>query len=63
MSYEAGPTSRAYIQPTAVGEPLPEMPLFLEPESYISLPLEATYAAAFDVQPRRWRDVLQPPKS
>ena len=58
VSYAAGPTSRAYIQPAAVGEPLPEMPLFLEPESYISLPLEATYASAFAGIPRRTRERL-----
>jgi hypothetical protein len=62
VSYEAGPTSRAYIQPTAVGEPLPEMPLFLAPESYISLPLEATYAGAFEGIPRRTRERLGTPK-
>ena len=58
VSYEAGPKCRAYIQPVAVGETLPEMPLFLEPESYISLPLEATYAAAFEGIPRRTRERL-----
>ena len=62
VSYAAGPTSRAYIQPAAVGEPLPEMPLFLEPESYISLPLEATYASAFAGIPRRTRVRLGVPQ-
>ncbi|VTR91754.1 Uncharacterized protein OS=Candidatus Entotheonella sp. TSY1 GN=ETSY1_25480 PE=4 SV=1 [Gemmata massiliana] len=58
VSYEAGAVSRAYIQPVAVGEVLPEMPLFLEPGAYVNVPLEATYMAAFDGISRRTRDVL-----
>jgi hypothetical protein len=37
------------------------MPLFLEPEKAISVPLEATYQSAFAEVPRRWRRVLQTP--
>lgn len=48
VAYEAGPVTRAYIQPIAVGDPLPVMPLFLDPGLYVDLPLEATYTAAFD---------------
>lgn len=61
VAYECELTTRAYIEPIAVGDPLPNMPLFLEPNGCVMVPLEATYQAAFDVQPRRWRDVLQPP--
>jgi hypothetical protein len=57
-SYVGDSELRAYVDPVAVGETLPEMPLFLEPESYISLPLEATYAAAFEGIPRRTRERL-----
>ncbi len=42
----------------AVGDVLPDMPLFFEPERYIPVPLEQTYRAAFDAVPKRWRDVL-----
>lgn len=52
---------RAYVENFAVGDALMEMPLFLEPNGCVSVPLEATYRAAFDVMPSRWRDVLQPP--
>ena len=58
VAYEAGPTSRAYIRPAAVGEPLPDMPLFLVPGLYVTVPLETTYAAAFAGITRRTRDVL-----
>jgi hypothetical protein len=60
-AYEAGLTVRAYVQHFAVGDALPEMPLFLEPEKAIQVPLEATYEAAFAVVPRRWQRVLAKP--
>lgn len=62
VAYESDLITRAYVQNVAVGDPLPDMELFLEPNGCVMVPLEATYAAAFDAQPRRWRDVLQPPK-
>jgi hypothetical protein len=61
VSYEAGPVTRAYIQPAAVGEPLPGMPLFLAPDLYVMVPLEATYAAAFGGIPRQVRAALAAP--
>jgi hypothetical protein len=61
VAYEAGPTSRAYIQPAAVGDPLPDMPLFLAPGLTVNVPLEATYAAAFEGITRRTRDLLSAP--
>jgi hypothetical protein len=61
VAYEAGLTTRAYIECAAVGQPVPDMPLFLEPDGCVMVPLEATYAAAFAVMPRRWADVLEPP--
>ena len=36
------------------------MPLFLESEVYVNVPLEETYQAAFIVQPERWKRVLDP---
>ena len=35
------------------------MPLFLEPELYVNVPLEATYQAAYRGVPRRWKTVLE----
>jgi hypothetical protein len=57
-SYVGGLEPKAFVDLVAVGEALPEMPLFLEPESYISIPLEATYASAFEGIPRRTRERL-----
>jgi hypothetical protein len=60
-AYEAGEAVRAYVVPAAVGEPLSEMPLFLEPGQAVTLPLEPTYNAAYTFVPRRWRRVLEAP--
>ncbi len=58
-AYDAGNALRAYVQQVAVGEALPDMPLFLEPGLAVTVQLEATYAAAFAEVPRRWRRVLE----
>ena len=50
----------AAVQPFAVGEPVPDIPLYLTAdEEYVTLPLEATYAAAWPDVPEVWRDVLE----
>jgi hypothetical protein len=58
VAYECGLTTRAYIEPFAVGDLLADMPLFLEPDGCVKVPLEATYQAAFDLMPDRWRGVI-----
>jgi hypothetical protein len=58
VAYECDYTTRAYIEPIAVGDALPEMPLFLEPHASVNVPLDATYQAAYAVLPRRWQRVL-----
>jgi Protein of unknown function (DUF4058) len=58
-AYSAGPVKRAYIEPTAIGRELIEMPLFLEPEIYINVPLEETYMSAYRGVPKRWKRVLE----
>ncbi len=62
-AYSAGPRKRAYVEPTAVGRELIDMPLFLEDEIYVNVPLEATYRAAYRGVPRRWQRVLEEPPS
>jgi hypothetical protein len=58
-AYSAGPVKQAYVEPTAVGRKLIDRPLFLEPDEYVDVPLEATYMAAYRGVPRRWKDVLE----
>ena len=59
VAYSAGAVKRAFIEPTAVGTELVDMPLFLEPERYVLVPLEASYAQAFAAVPQRWRKELR----
>jgi hypothetical protein len=47
-AYDAGPPSVAYVEPIAVGEALPDMPIFLKPEFYVLAPLENTYRTTWD---------------
>jgi hypothetical protein len=58
-SYLAEKLPVAYVEHLAVGSPLVEMPLFLNPDCYVNLPLESTYLAAYRGMPAFWRDVLQ----
>ncbi len=57
-AYESGPSLRAFVEPIAVGDVLPPMPLFLRPGAWVPAPLEATYSAAWEAVPRRWREVI-----
>ncbi len=59
VSYESALTVRAFVQNLAVGLVLPAMPLFLEPNGCVQVPLEETYQTAFAMMPRRWRSVLE----
>jgi hypothetical protein len=57
-SYIGGMGAEAFVQPVAVGEKLPTIPLFLTPAEYVPVPLEATYRVAFDSVPDVWREAL-----
>lgn len=59
-SYAAGPVKTAYVEPIAVGDALPEMPLFLLPDLYVPAPLEATYQTTWDVFPAVLKGLLGP---
>jgi hypothetical protein len=58
-SYERALGVRAYVLHAGVGDELPEIPLFLEPQKAVSVPPEATYRAAYAAVPRRWQRVLE----
>jgi hypothetical protein len=58
VSYEAGLTPEAYVEHLALGQPLPEMPLFLDVGAYINVPLEPTYNEAFRGMPALYRSLL-----
>ncbi len=61
VAYKAGPEMQAYVECAAVGDSLPDMPLFLTTEIYVPVPLETTYMSAFRGVPRRWKEVLEAP--
>ena len=58
VAYVGGPGAEAFIEPVGVGDVLPEMPLFLTPEEYVLVPLEATYRSAWEGLPAYLRGVL-----
>jgi hypothetical protein len=58
-AYAAGPAVEVFLNHVAFGADLPEMPLFLRPDRYVSVPLEPTYQTAYRGMPVFWRDVLE----
>jgi hypothetical protein len=61
VSYDAGPTTVANVEPVAVGDPLPDMPLFLRPENAVAAPLEDSYQASWSVFPAPLKKLLETP--
>jgi hypothetical protein len=59
VAYTGGELKTAYVEPIAVGDVLTAMPLFLQADRYIPLPLEESYAATFLGVPRRYREDLE----
>jgi hypothetical protein len=64
-AYAAGFPKTAYIEAVAVGDVLPDMPLFLfpEPEGYVMAPLETTYQNAWGDCPRALKEAVEAPSS
>ncbi len=60
-AYSAGLEIVAYVEPVAVGDPLPDMPLFLTAEGYVLCPLEATYRTTWDQYPAVLKGALESP--
>ncbi len=58
VAYRAVPVLTAYIEPVAVGDDLPSLPIFLLDEDYIPAPLETTYRASWAVFPADFKDLL-----
>jgi len=58
VAYASGETKKAFIEPTAVGKELVEMPLFFEARRYVPVPLAPTYDQAFAAVPQRWQAEL-----
>src|SRR5262249_34452968 len=61
-AYAVGTETVAYVDPVAVGDVLPDAPLFLTGDRYVPCPLEASYLTAWEQVPPPLRGpLLQPP--
>ena len=58
-SYEAGLKATAYVEPVAVGDPLPDMPLFLAAGLHVQVPLESTYRNTWESSPEEMRTAVE----
>lgn len=57
-SYEAGSPPVAYLDYSAVGQPLPSLPLYLEGDFFVNLPVEETYMTGYGHLPAELRAIL-----
>lgn len=55
----AGIEMTAYVELIGVGDPLPEMPAYLDRSGYVPVPLEATYQAAWATCPSDLRELVE----
>jgi hypothetical protein len=58
-AYVADVPKRAYVQPVGVGDVLPDMPAYLDPDSYVPVPLEATYQSSWATCPEDMRAAVE----
>lgn len=58
-SYETGGERVAYVEPIAVGDELPDMPLFLTSDLHVKVPLEPTYRATWEAGPQELRVAVE----
>jgi hypothetical protein len=58
-AYAAGTEIVAYVETVAVGDPLPDMPIFLTGDHYVPCPLESTYQTAWSQFPAPLKGPLE----
>ncbi|MFO0970069.1 MAG: DUF4058 family protein [Gemmataceae bacterium] len=58
-SYAVGKAVDIYLEHPAIAESLVDMPLFLRPDFFVNVPLEATYQEAFRTMPEIYREILE----
>jgi hypothetical protein len=59
-SYVAGEPITAYVDPAAVEDDLPDMPLFLDSKTYIRVPLNSTYEDTWRQCPEEFKQRVAP---
>ena len=55
-SYCAGVPMTAYVEPVAPGDLLPDRPAFLDPDTYVPVPLEETYQGTWALCPEEFKE-------
>ncbi|MGO8750001.1 MAG: DUF4058 family protein [Thermoguttaceae bacterium] len=60
-AYSAGEPKKAFVEPVAVGAPLPSLPIFLNPRRYVPAPLEMTYQATWGKCPDALKEAMDRP--
>ncbi len=61
VAYAAGPETSSYVEPVAVGDVVPEMPVFLTADRYAPCPLAAAYQIAWEQFPGPLKEPLESP--
>jgi hypothetical protein len=61
VAYRVGAAVECFVAHFAVGERIPDMPLFLTSENYVYVPLEAAYVAAWEDVPPQYQATLLAP--
>jgi hypothetical protein len=59
VSYIGRPVPEAMIETIAVGDLLPDMPAYLDPDSWVPVPLEANYRTTWESCPEVLREVVE----
>jgi hypothetical protein len=59
VAYRAVPQLTAYLEPMAVGDVLPQLPIFLLEDDYVPAPLEETYQTSWRMFPADFKDLLE----
>jgi hypothetical protein len=62
-AYAVGTALTAYVESVGVGDPLPDMPIFLTAGRYVPCPLEATYQTAWEQFPAPLKAPLEAPRA
>lgn len=57
-AYDASDPKTAYVEPVAVGDVLPDLPIFLSPGLYVLAPLESSYQTTWSKCPEILREVV-----
>ena len=58
-AYVAAEVKTAYVHPIGLNDVLPDMPAWLDEDSYVPVPLEATYQTTWDSCPADMRAVVE----